>query len=86
MQCATDREVVLQLDHHVLANQGLEKGVEQHHRADFSSASEQSSLSHPVFVIVCVCCLHISLSSDFELVVTPEYVMENLVNAGKQNP
>ena len=39
-----------------------------------------------VFAIVCVCCLHISLSSDFELVVTPEYIMENLVNAGKQNP
>ena len=41
MQCTTNAEVVLQLDDNVLANQRLEKGVEEHHGADFSSANEQ---------------------------------------------
>ena len=41
MQSTTNAEVVLQLHYNVLANQGLEKGVEKHHGADFSSENEK---------------------------------------------
>ena len=42
MKCTTDAEIILKLHDHILAYQGLEKGVEEHHGADLSSASEQS--------------------------------------------
>ena len=40
MQCTTNAEVILQLNNNVLANQGLEKGVEEHHVGSYSSANE----------------------------------------------
>ena len=45
MQCTTNAEVVLQLYDNVLANQGLEKGVEEHHGADLFSSEKFSGQS-----------------------------------------
>ena len=45
MKCTTDAEIILKLHHHILAYQGLEKGVEEHHGADLFSSEKFSGQS-----------------------------------------